>query len=121
MYFPSLLSFLLPQPAFVRSCLPGLVASPSLPAMSSRSPLPTEPSLPWRVTSTATLGAVAAICRVAMFGGNTTKVHGLDRFLGLLDSRKDVEKRERGLITVSNHISVYVLLGNGNGNLDCKV
>jgi len=34
------------------------------------------------------------------------EVIGLDRFLETLDKRKDVEGRERGLITVSNHISV---------------
>ena len=43
-----------------------------------------------------------------MFGTNKTDVHGLDKFLALLDQRKDVDTRKRGLITVSNHISVYV-------------
>lgn len=30
---------------------------------------------------------------------STTEVHGLDRFLELLDERDNVEGRERGLIT----------------------
>ena len=34
-----------------------------------------------------------------MFGTNSTEIHGLDGFLKLLDERKDVEKRTRGLIT----------------------
>jgi monolysocardiolipin acyltransferase len=34
----------------------------------------------------------------------------MDKFLELLDERADVEGRERGLITVSNHVSVYVRL-----------
>ncbi|MCJ1374242.1 hypothetical protein MMC20_005474 [Loxospora ochrophaea] len=41
-----------------------------------------------------------------MFGTNSPEIHGLDGFLELLDRRKDPERRERGLITVSNHISV---------------
>lgn len=34
-----------------------------------------------------------------MFGANRTEVHGLDKFLEMLDRRKDPEGRERGLIT----------------------
>jgi len=43
---------------------------------------------------------------VFMYGTNRPEVHGLDRFRALLDEREDPRSRKRGLITVSNHISV---------------
>lgn len=33
-------------------------------------------------------------------------MHGLNRFLDILDSRKDEKNRHRGLVTVSNHVSI---------------
>ncbi|KAI1106910.1 hypothetical protein F4804DRAFT_299445 [Jackrogersella minutella] len=65
-----------------------------------------QPSLPWRMTSSLVMGLTAALSRGFLYGLNTVEVFGLDRFLEVLDTRKDVEKRQRGLITVSNHISV---------------
>ncbi|KAI1453599.1 hypothetical protein F4805DRAFT_442798 [Annulohypoxylon moriforme] len=65
-----------------------------------------QPSLPWRMTSSMVMGLTAALSRGFLYGLNSVEVVGLDRFLEVLDKRKDVEKRERGLITVSNHISV---------------
>ncbi|MCJ1354449.1 MAG: hypothetical protein MMC33_004438 [Icmadophila ericetorum] len=67
---------------------------------------PEQPSLPWRMASSFTMGFIGIICRVAMKAGNHSEMHGLDEFLELLDKREDPKKRERGLITVSNHISV---------------
>ncbi|KAA6411326.1 MAG: Glycerol-3-phosphate (1)-acyltransferase [Lasallia pustulata] len=52
------------------------------------------------------MGLVGSISRIFMFGANRTEVHGLDQFLELLDERRDIDGRERGLLTVSNHISV---------------
>ena len=87
---------------------------------------PAAPSLPWRIASSTVMGLVGASVRTFMFGLNSTETHGLDNFLELLDKRKDIDKRERGLITgkravglllglllivtleVSNHICVYV-------------
>ncbi|KAI9723335.1 MAG: hypothetical protein M1812_001218 [Candelaria pacifica] len=46
------------------------------------------------------------ISRAFLFGLNRTEVKGLDGFLDLLDRRRDVEGRKRGLITVSNHVSI---------------
>lgn len=66
--------------------------------MSSSNPSLT-PSLPWRTTSAAIMGATGAISRGFLYGLNRMEVTGLERFLELLDSRKDVEARERGLIT----------------------
>ncbi|KAI1805801.1 hypothetical protein F4811DRAFT_560844 [Daldinia bambusicola] len=71
----------------------------------NRQPLQ-QPSLPWRMTSSVVMGLTAALCRTFLYGLNSVEVTGLERFLEVLDQRKDVEKRQRGLITVSNHISV---------------
>ncbi|KAI0393639.1 acyltransferase [Xylariaceae sp. FL0594] len=65
-----------------------------------------RPSLPWRMTSSLVMGLTAGLSRVFLYGLNTVEVTGLDRFLAILDERKDVEKRQKGLITVCNHISV---------------
>src|SRR4051794_8449552 len=64
------------------------------------------PSLLWRGGSYATILGVHAICRAALLAFNRTEVHGLDRFLQLLTARADYKTRTKGLITVSNHISV---------------
>jgi monolysocardiolipin acyltransferase len=52
------------------------------------------------------MGLTGSISRGFLYGLNNIEVVGLDRFLGTLDRRKNIEGRERGLITVSNHISV---------------
>ncbi|KAF2714756.1 hypothetical protein K504DRAFT_456948 [Pleomassaria siparia CBS 279.74] len=52
------------------------------------------------------MATVGALCRGFLYGLSSTEVHGLEGFLELLDERRDVEGRERGLITVSNHVSV---------------
>ncbi|KAI1936849.1 Lyso-phosphatidylcholine acyltransferase [Ophidiomyces ophidiicola] len=49
---------------------------------------------------------VAALCRGFLYALNTTEIHGQDAFLQLLEERRDHTSRKRGLITVSNHISV---------------
>ena len=58
-----------------------------------------QPSLPWRVGSSIVMGVTGAISRLVLFGANTTEVHGLGNFLELLDQRRNVENRKRGLIT----------------------
>jgi hypothetical protein len=83
------------------------------------------PSLPWRAASTFTMSAVGILSKSFLNLACTTKVHGLDGFLKILDQRRDVANRDRGLITgivftssvyelnltitVSNHLSVFVL------------
>lgn len=64
------------------------------------------PSLFWRSLSYQTLLLVGSISRAFLFGLNKTEVHGLPRFLDLLKSRSDHKTRRKGLVTVSNHISV---------------
>lgn len=68
----------------------------SLAAMTST---PTQPSLLWRTGSTVAFGATSILCRSFLLGLNNTETVGLDKFLEVLDARKDVEKRNRGLLT----------------------
>ena len=64
------------------------------------------PSFLWRSGSYATLLGIHTLCWTALNGFNKLEVHGLPRFLDLLKSRTDYRERTKGLITVSNHISV---------------
>lgn len=64
------------------------------------------PSFLWRSGSYSVILFIHTICRAALFGFNKAEVHGLDRFLHLLQARADYKTRTKGLITVSNHISV---------------
>jgi monolysocardiolipin acyltransferase len=52
------------------------------------------------------MGISSTISKVFLYGLNRTEVIGLQDFLKILDERADPAKRQRGLITVSNHISV---------------
>ncbi|OAK97372.1 hypothetical protein IQ06DRAFT_281610 [Phaeosphaeriaceae sp. SRC1lsM3a] len=67
---------------------------------------PEAPSAPWRAASAFTMGAVGLLCKGFLSGLSKVETHGMEDFLKLLDEREDVAGRERGLITVSNHISV---------------
>src|ERR1700749_3395763 len=69
-------------------------------------PIRETPSLLWRSASYQTILAVSAFSRFFIYALNKTEVHGLPRFIDLLKSRADYKTRRRGLITVSNHISV---------------
>lgn len=52
------------------------------------------------------MGSVGIASRAFMYGFNDVEVRGLDRLLGVLDRRK-AQGRERGLLTVCNHVAVY--------------
>ncbi|KAF1830906.1 hypothetical protein BDW02DRAFT_641855 [Decorospora gaudefroyi] len=67
---------------------------------------PEAPSGPWRAASAFTMGAVGLLCKGFLTGLSRVETHGMEGFLKLLDEREHVAGRERGLITVSNHISV---------------
>ena len=94
--------------------------------MSSIEDKLTCPSLRWRYGSTATLLFTGTLAKIFLNVGARADVHGLDGFVKLLDERRDIEGRERGLLTgesdcsvhlggtytydlciVSNHLSVY--------------
>ncbi|KAL2809407.1 hypothetical protein BJX63DRAFT_405763 [Aspergillus granulosus] len=65
-----------------------------------------SPSAFWRGLSSTTIVGVAALCRSFLYACSRPETHGLESFLELLDSRKDPSQRTKGLLTVSNHISV---------------
>lgn len=52
------------------------------------------------------MGVTGAITRFFYYGLSNVEVIGLERFKATLDRRENPEERERGLITVSNHVSV---------------
>ena len=68
---------------------------------------PHEPPWTFQVPSTVVFGVVGFLSRSFLYGLSKTQTSGLDRFLEILDERKDETKRTRGLLTVSNHLSVY--------------
>ncbi|EFQ33265.1 acyltransferase [Colletotrichum graminicola M1.001] len=73
--------------------------------MTASEARPDQPSLPWRIASAAIMGLTGAISRAFLHGLNDVQTEGLPQFLDLLDKRRPGAP-ERGLITVSNHISV---------------
>lgn len=60
---------------------------------------PYSPSLPWRIGSAAVMGFAGGISRTILYALNKTESPGLDRFLEVLEERRDVQKRTRGLLT----------------------
>lgn len=68
-------------------------------------PSPARPSLPWRLASMGVMGSVGVASRAFIYGFNDVEVRGLDRLLGVLDRRK-AQGRQRGLLTVCNHVAV---------------
>jgi monolysocardiolipin acyltransferase len=66
--------------------------------MSTSNPPPT-PSLTWRFSSSLIMGLTGSLSRSFLYALNRTEVIGLDRFMETLDRRRDVEGRQRGLIT----------------------
>lgn len=77
-------------------------------AEGSEVSLPDRPTLPFRIANSFQLGWVGTACRSFLLAFNRLEVNGWDKFQQLLDERADVGARTRGLITVSNHTSVYV-------------
>lgn len=67
--------------------------------MPSYASAPAVPSLPWRFSSAATIGIISSMAKTFLYGFNNIEVTGLDKFLEILDRRKDIEGRHRGLIT----------------------
>jgi hypothetical protein len=71
----------------------------SRPSLVMSSPPPTQPSLPWRASSSFVMGVTGALSRAFLYGLSNTETVGLERFLEILERRKDVAGRERGLLT----------------------
>ncbi|KAK4135290.1 acyltransferase-like protein [Trichocladium antarcticum] len=74
--------------------------------MSTPAPVSQRPSLAMRLKSSLIMGMTGVVSRCFLYGFNSVEVAGLAKFIELLDSRKDAAKRQRGLLTVSNHVSV---------------
>jgi len=73
----------------------------------SSSPTPTSrPGWPSRLASVAVMSSVGAASRAFLYCFNKVEVTGLDNLLGVLDRRRSGQ-RDRGLLTVCNHVSVY--------------
>lgn len=72
----------------------------------TRNPNTENPSLLWRALSHSTIFAAGSISRAFLYVFNQTQVNGLSAFLDLLKSRSNYKDRQRGLLTVSNHVSV---------------
>ena len=62
---------------------------------------PDQPSLPWRVASASIMGIFGGAARLALYTALYTETHGLDEFKELVDERRNIEGRQRGLITGS--------------------
>lgn len=60
---------------------------------------PPPPSLPWRFGSATVMGVIGILTRTFMYGANSMETHGVDKFLNLVDERRDIDQRQRGLIT----------------------
>lgn len=69
--------------------------------------IPARAGLGHRLASAAVMGSVGMASRLFLYGLNRVEVTGLDNLLGTLDRRKQ-QGRERGLLTVCNHVAVYV-------------
>ncbi len=67
--------------------------------MSTSMGPPQQPGLPWRIASSVVMGVTGLLSKGFIYGLNRVEVVGLDGFLRILDSRRDVEKRQRGLVT----------------------
>jgi monolysocardiolipin acyltransferase len=65
-----------------------------------------QPSFFWRSLSHQTVFGISVLSRAFVSLLNKTEVNGLPRFLELLKSRSVPSQRTRGLLTVSNHLSV---------------
>ena len=45
------------------------------------------------------MGVTGLLSKSFIYGFNRVEVVGLDKFLAILESRRDVQKRQRGLLT----------------------
>lgn len=60
---------------------------------------PQQPSLTWRNTSSILIGLSVAVSKGFLYGLNKVETIGLERFVELIEQRRDVKKRTKGLIT----------------------
>lgn len=63
----------------------------------------------WRGASAMTMGLTTTTSKVFLYGLNRVEVTGLDKFVELLESRRDPFERERGLITGKQQEGILML------------
>ncbi|CUS14218.1 unnamed protein product, partial [Tuber aestivum] len=63
-------------------------------------------SLLRRIASTGVIAGTVLLSRLFLCTTQTVEYEGLEKFLELLRSRREVSGRRQGLVTVSNHISI---------------
>ena len=61
-----------------------------------------DPTLLSRTASSMVMGLTGVISKCFLYGLNKVEVVGLPKFLEILDSRRDPDARQRGLITGMN-------------------
>jgi hypothetical protein len=70
------------------------------------------------------MGLTGTLSKGFLYGLNYMEVIGLDRFLETLNKRKDVEGRERGLLTgegmVNPQLTLQMLIGVLNSIKSCQ-
>ena len=70
----------------------------------------TGPPPIWRLGSAALMSSIGFACRTFLYAFNDVEVTGLDHLLGVLDRRRKQDGsfsgRDRGLLTVCNHVGV---------------
>jgi monolysocardiolipin acyltransferase len=69
------------------------------PLYSSQDEPLAAPSLSWQAGSTFVMGTVGVLVRTFFHGLSRPTVTGLEEFTKLLDERKNVNERQRGMIT----------------------
>lgn len=67
-------------------------------AMSTPNP-PLSPSLPWRFSSSLIMGLTGSVSRSFLYALNKPEVIGLEKFMETLEKRRDIDGRQKGLIT----------------------
>ncbi|TLD14317.1 uncharacterized protein PgNI_04762 [Pyricularia grisea] len=70
---------------------------------------PQQPGFTWRNTSSMLIGLSVAVSKGFLYGLNKVETIGLERFVELLDQRRDVQKRTKGLITAIIAVGQSVL------------
>jgi monolysocardiolipin acyltransferase len=68
----------------------------------------TCPSLRWRAGSSAALLFTGTLAKIFLNVGARADVHGLDKFVKLLDERSNIEGREKGLLTGEDGLDLRV-------------
>lgn len=67
-----------------------------------------QPHTLWRGASSFVMGVTGALSKGFLYGLNSVETVGMERFLELLEARKNPWSRERGLITGKSAFILYL-------------